>query len=295
MSSLISVIMSTYNRGSILTEAIDSVLNQTYKNIEFIIINDGSTDNTKEILSKYSDDRIRLYTNNRNYGCTFNYYMAQNMSQGKYIAHIDDDDIWKSDKLAIQYEYMERHANIAMCGTFIETFGENARPSWVFYTEPKEIEFSMNFYNPICHSSVMYRNSFVKELHINYDLSKICAQDFDLYKQIILKGGLITNIPQVLVRYRMHKIRLTDIFETQQIQIDNAEKIKNELRLRYLDKTDNEIFKYLTEGFPYNDYNKQNVLNAVKLLDERIKEHNENYISAAVRIKTDIENGVFKF
>ncbi|MBQ9246373.1 glycosyltransferase [bacterium] len=295
MPPLISVVMSTYNRANLLPQAIESVLNQSFDDFEFIIVNDNSTDNTDEILKSYKDNRVKIFTNKTNCGCTFNYHNENTLSKGKYIAHIDDDDIWLDKKLERQYEYMENNQWIAITGTYIETFGDNVRPSWIFYTEPKEIDFSMNFYNPICHSSVMYRKDYIEKNGINYDITKRCAQDFDFYKQIILSGGNIVNIPEVLVKYRMHPIRLTDIIETQQIQIDVAEKTKAELRARYLNKEEEERFKYLTEGFPFNEYNKYNVLGAVQMLENKINKTDINFIKAIDKIKTDILNNLYKF
>ena len=265
---LVSVIMSTYNRGLMLAEAIDSVLNQSFDDFEFIIIDDASTDNTEEIIKSYSDSRIRYFKNRFNCGCTFNYHNANNLARGKYVAHIDDDDIFLQDKLKKQVDYLEKNQNIDMVGTFVDTFGEGVRPSWVFYTEPAVIDFCMNFFNPICHSSVMYRKSFIDKHAVNYDIRKRCAQDYDFYKQFIFNGGLISNIPEMLVKYRMHANRLTDVKETQDIQINNAEIIKKELINRFLDDSLYHKFIELMGGFPFNQYDVDRVEEALNMLFE---------------------------
>lgn len=288
---LVSVIMSTYNREAMLTDAVTSVLNQTFSDFEFIIINDFSTDNTEQIIKNYNDSRIRLFNNHKNCGCTFNYHNANNLAQGKYIAHIDDDDIFLPDKLKKQVDFLEQNQNIDMVGTYIETFGDGTRPSWVFYSEPEYIDFLMNLYNPICHSSVMYRKSFIDRHALNYDISKKCAQDYDFYKQFVLNGGKIANIPEVLVKYRMHASRLTDIKETQDIQIYNAEKVKEELLSRYLNKDELNYFKNLVDGFPFNDYNVENVENAIIMLS---KAHECDFKIAKEIIK-GIKNNKFRF
>lgn len=295
MNPLISVVMSTYNRENMISESIDSILNQTFSDFEFIIIDDSSTDNTFEIIKKYNDKRIKLFKNEKNSGCTFNYHNAQNISKGKYIAHIDDDDISMPLRLEKQFEYMETHSDIALLGTFIETFGENVRPSWVFYTDPLKLDFSMNFYNPICHSSILYRKSFVDEYGINYDISKKCAQDYDFYKQIVQNNGKLANLPNILVRYRMHSKRLTDVKNTQDIQIKNAEKIIEELRTRFLSQDERETVKTLMNGFPFNSYNKDSVIRAIDIIENSIIKINSNYINVAVEIKEDIKNNLFVF
>lgn len=295
MIPTISVIMSTHNRADILSESIDAILNQTYKDYEFIIINDGSTDSTQEILERYSDSRIKLFSNKKNCGCTFNYHNAQNIAKGKYIAHIDDDDISLSERFEKQINYMEQNSDVVLLGTFIETFGENQRPSWVFYTEPEKLYFAMHIYNPICHSSVMYRQSFVEKHAINYDLTKRCSQDYDLYKQIILKNGKITNLDEILVRYRMHKIRLTDIKQTQDIQIFKAEEIKKELISRFLDEDELKEYEILIKDFPFNNYDKESVIKAIEMLSAAMERKGYDYRKVSKEIILDIENNKFQF
>ena len=288
---LVSVIMSTFNREQMIMETIDSVLNQTFEDFEFIIINDASTDSTQSIIEKYNDSRIHLYSNKQNCGCTFNYHNANNLANGKYIAHIDDDDLFLNDKLQKQVEFLEQNPHIDMVGTYIETFGEGARPSWVFYSKPEEIDFLMNLYNPLCHSSVMYRKSFLDKHAINYDISKKCAQDYDFYKQFLLKGAKIANISDVWVRYRMHANRLTDVKETQEIQIENAEIVKKELLSRFF--SDNELveFENLVKGFPFNQYDESAVVKAFETLAIKT-----NVDSLTVqKIIDDIKNKKFVF
>lgn len=292
---LISVIMSTFNRGHFLKQALESVLNQSFSDFEFIIIDDASSDNTDKILKSCTDKRLRLYKNKQQCGCTFNYHNAQNLAQGEFTAHIDDDDIWHKDKLAKQIEFMNRHPEITLSGTFIETFGENRRPSWVFDTDSIKLDFMINFYNPICHSSVIFRNSFIQENCINYDMNKLCAQDYDLYKQIILNGGTLANMPEVLIQYRMHKIRLTDVKETQDIQSNNAEKIKKELLKRFLSDEETEKITEQMTGFPFNEYNTDNVLDAIDYAGRRYTEKYSAPYEIIEAAKNDIQNGLYKF
>lgn len=288
---LVSVIMSTYNRGLMLKEAIDSVLNQSFNDFEFIIIDDASSDNTEEIIKGYSDNRIRYFKNKANCGCTFNYHNANNLAKGKYITHIDDDDIFLQDKLQKQVDFLEENNSVDMVGTFIETFGDGARPSWVFYSESDLIDFCMNFYNPICHSSIMFRKSFIDMHAINYDISKKCAQDYDFYKQFLLKYGNIYNIPEVLVQYRMHANRLTDIKETQDIQINNAEIVKKELLCRYLDDSSYNKFIELMIGFPFNEYDINSVEQALYMLFET-STYDRKVLEKVIQ---DIKNNKFRF
>ncbi len=295
MAPLISVIMSTYNRQNLVKNAIDSILDQTFSNFEFIIINDNSTDNTIDIIKSYDDKRIILLNNKTNCGCTFNYHKAHHIAKGKYIAHIDDDDISMPQRLEKQLDYMEQNNEIALSGTFIETFGENMRPSWVFYTSPLMLDFVMNLYNPICHSSVIYRKTFFDKYQINYDLTKKCAQDYDLYKQILFNGGKLSNIDEILVCYRMHADRLTDIKETQDIQIYNADKTRIELISRFFPAVRAEEILKLTYYFPFNDYKIEDIEKALNLFIQNKKSrelYKEDLIETVIK---DLKEDRFKF
>ena len=292
---LLSVVMSTYNRENLLKDSVDSVLDQSFEDFEFIIVDDCSTDSTFELLSSYNDKRIRLYKNSQNKGCTFNYHISHNLAKGKYIAHIDDDDICMPNRFEKQMKYLEQNPNISLLGTYIETFGENARPSWVFYTEPEKIDFLINFYNPICHSSIVYNKSFADKNFINYDLNCKCAQDYDFYKQFILKGGEIANLDEVLVKYRMHQVRLTDVFDTQQVQIEVAEKVKQQLLSRFFNNEEISVLNKLLFDFPYNNYDKQAVLKAFEIVKEKtlmLNLYSENTIDSVI---SDIKNNLFLF
>ena len=283
--------MSTYNRLQMLPEAVESVLTQSFGDFEFIIIDDNSTDGTFDYLHSLRDDRIKLFKNSENKGCTFNYHVAQNIAKGKYIAHIDDDDISLPYRFEKQISFLESNKEISLLGTFIETFGKNQRPSWVFYTEPEKIDLCMNFYNPICHSSITYRKDFVDKNFINYNLACKCAQDYDFYKQILFAGGKLANINEVLVRYRMHSNRLTDIRASQQIQIDVAEKVKQDLQLRFLSEDEHKEISNLLVGFPYNDYRLDDVVKALEI----VKSKNFYSFETVQSLQEDIKNNLFKF
>ena len=295
MIPAVSVVLSTYNRGMFLKEAVNSVLNQTFDDFEFIITDDNSTDDSFEILKNYKDKRIRLYKNRTNCGCTFNYHNLQNLAHGKYIAHIDDDDYWDKNKLKKQVDFMQNNGDIVLLGSFIETFGENARPAWVFDVNPEKLAFLMNFYNPMCHSSIIYRKNYMEKNGINYDISKKCSQDYDFYKQIILTEGRISNLPEKLVKYRMHKKRLTDITETQKIQIEIAEKVKKELLSKFLNKMETAKIMNLMQDFPFNEYNMENVIKGITVSGEKyIKKYNKQK-SIVEEVKNDILKGLYRF
>lgn len=291
----LSVVMPTHNRAHFLNETIDSVLNQTFSDFEYIIIDDASTDNTESFLRELKDPRIRIYRNSKNTNCTFCNHNGQNLAKGKYIAHLDDDDVLYPDKFEKQLNFLEKNKDIKLLGTFIETFGENQRPSWVFYKDFEVLDFAMNLYNPLCHSSIIYDKEFAESRRINYNLDYKCSEDYDLYKQFILQGGLIANLDEIMCRYRMHKIRLTDINESRQIMEDKAEIIKTELLKRFLSDDEIKTVRVLLKDFPFNEYKTEDVERAFGI----IKTSNRNkglYNPEAIDVVlNDIRNGRYKF
>ena len=292
---LLSVVMSTYNRAHLLKETVESVLNQSFSDFEFIIIDDCSTDNTLQLLQSFKDNRINVLKNSQNKGCTFNYHIAHNLARGKYVAHIDDDDICFPNRFEKQIDFLKQNPDISLLGAFVETFGENVRPSWTFYTEPEKLDFIMNFYNPICHSSIIYDKEFTDKNLINYDLSCKCAQDYDFYKQFLFKGAKIANISDVLVRYRMHQKRLTDVFETQQIQINVAERVKEQLLSRFLSLEEINEVKQLLVDFPYNKYNMENAVKAIDFVGKKAIQQGFYSPEIVDSIVNDVKNNLFSF
>jgi len=293
---IISVVMSTFNRAEYIKESIDSILNQTFTNFEFIIINDGSTDNTSEIVRLYDDNRIKFYVNDKNYGCTFNYHKMQNIAVGKYIAHIDDDDISRKTRLQTQFDFMENNPDIILSGTYISTFGENKRKPWVFYTDHKKLKFSMFFFNPFCHSSVIYRLKSLKNMKINYNNQNKYAQDYAFYKDIIFNGNeKVANIPEILVDYRMHQKRITDINFSRRIQEQIANNLKREMLSTIFNEEEIIYFLSLVKDFPFGNYNSDDVKKATDFLSKKLLSESQEYAQIAKEFKEDIDNGIFIF
>lgn len=135
MGELVSVIIPTYNRGYIIERAIESVQNQTYKELEIIIVDDGSTDNTEEIVSKISDSRIRYIKNPKNSGVSHTRNLGIAAAKGTYLAFQDSDDIWKPEKLQKQMDCMKQGNYGMVYCAFEREFSDGA----VVYYPPKEM------------------------------------------------------------------------------------------------------------------------------------------------------------
>lgn len=149
----VSVVMLTYQRAEMLPQAIESILSQTFSDFEFIIINDGSSDDTDEVVGHYNDSRIRYYRNDRNRGIAFSRNRAASLARGKYIMIMDDDDRSFPERMSGQVSYLEQHSDIAAVAGQIA--GLPRIPQ-----NHDEIAAGLIQYNNFGNANVMYRRSF---------------------------------------------------------------------------------------------------------------------------------------
>lgn len=191
--------MPTYNRGHMVEKAIQSILSQTYKNFEFIIVNDGSTDKTDSILKKWQkrDNRIIILTNAQNMGIVVSLNKALKIAKGDYIARMDDDDISLSTRFEKQIEYLEKHPDITVLGTAIQI--PNINRILRLSSSPEESAILSHFQVPVYHPTTLIRNDFLTKHHIDYTPKYDAAEDTVFWYDIIEKGGKITNLDEPLV------------------------------------------------------------------------------------------------
>ncbi len=210
-SPLVSVILPVYNAQDYLKESIDCILNQSYTNFEFIIINDGSKDDSEKIILSYADPRIKYYYHeNKGLGATLN--IGLGLCKGKYIARQDQDDISNVDRFKKEVEYLEKYPNIFLLGTRAKIFKDNS--DYINYhihaTHPADLKFDLLFDNPFVHSSVMFRKSAIEKIG-NYNSDRNLYEDFDLWSRFSEIGD-VANLPEVLVNYRDHDKGLSKNF-----------------------------------------------------------------------------------
>lgn len=199
---LVSVIIPAYNAEDYIDEAVSSILNQTYRNLEIIIINDNSTDRTYEYLSSIKDNRVRLINNTTNLGCTKSLNIGINNSNGIYIARMDADDISINTRIEKQISYMESNPDIGVCGTWVETFGEK-NELWKYPTDINTLKCKLLFSCELAHPSTIYRKDILEKHNIRYDSNMSYAQDYDLWQKLV-KHTDLCNIPEPLLKYRLH-------------------------------------------------------------------------------------------
>ncbi|MBC7766807.1 glycosyltransferase [Arenimonas sp.] len=197
--------MCTYNRAHFIKQAIDSVLSQTFQDWELLIVDDCSTDNTKKIISTYSDDRIRYIQNPENLGITENRNKALSLSTGEYVAVLDSDDYWiDTNKLSLQNDFLDQNNNYALIGSnmiIVDEQGKTIKKVTYPYVNFL-IKNLLLMKNLFCHSSVLYRKQEILNLG-GYDVTLPIWEDYDMWLKIGLKYKL-ANLSQYTTAYRKH-------------------------------------------------------------------------------------------
>lgn len=198
---LISIIMPVFNGAKFLESAIDSILNQTYTNFEFIIVNDKSTDSSLKIIKSYSDKRIKVLQNKVNSGVAFSLNKALKIAKGKYIARMDADDISHPTRIEKQVNFLDKNSNIIAVGCQVKIIGDNNRITGTrrYPLDPKTCHDYLMLTSPIQHPTLMARAEIYKK--IGYTSEYKTAEDWDLYFKF-LNYGQLSNINQYLYSYR---------------------------------------------------------------------------------------------
>ena len=204
----ISVIVPVYNVESYLERCINSLLNQTYSNLEIILIDDGSTDNSLKLIKKFSDPRIRFFVNEKNSGIAQSTNRGVDESRGEYIALLDDDDEAINNRLALQVEYMEEHPDIAILGGRSIDMDENDKILSLkgsVRNNPKLIKAMLLFGNvDFYNGTAMIRKKFIVDNQLRYRDGCYGMQDYRFYIESS-KCGKITTLDQYLLKYRKHE------------------------------------------------------------------------------------------
>lgn len=196
--------MPAYNAEKYLREAIDSILSQTFTDFEFIIINDGSTDSTKDIILSYTDPRIIYLENEQNSGICVTLNKGLDAARGTYIARMDADDISLPDRFQKQVAYLSTHPEIGVLGTDIEVFGDSIQPyEFRQLHTPEECSAGLIFNSCFAHPSVMMRRHVLESFNLRYKDKFRGLEDYELWWQLN-KLCKLNNLPEILLRYRHH-------------------------------------------------------------------------------------------
>ena len=205
---LVSIVMPVYNTAPFLEEAVNSILNQTFTDFEFIIIDDGSTDGSLELLKTFRDERIILLSNGINRGLVFTLHRGLKAAQGKFIARMDGDDISVPDRLELQVAYLKAHPEADLVASCVELMDEEGKRigHWsddVLHITPESIRSFLPLNNSLAHPSVLAKADIIRAL--GYRAAQKDAEDYDLWLRWASCGYSLHKIPDPLVYHRIRK------------------------------------------------------------------------------------------
>ncbi len=197
--------MPVYNAQEYVQQAIESILNQTYGDFEFLIVNDASSDDSRPIITSFADKRIRLIDNETNLGIARSRNRGVELASGEYIALMDSDDISLPQRLATQVAFMERYRECGVCGGWMRTIGRRSGVIIRYPAECAAIRCAMFFKNKgIANPTAMLRRRVFERLGIRYNPELRCFSDYDFWVRC-LHAIQFANISEVLVEYRLHE------------------------------------------------------------------------------------------
>jgi glycosyltransferase involved in cell wall biosynthesis len=209
----VTVLMSVYNGERYLREAIESILNQTFADFEFLIVNDGSTDASQSIIAAYDDPRIRLVNNPTNIGLAKSLNRGMRLAKGMFVARQDADDISEPERLERQTKFLQDNPQIALVGSWYREIEANGRlrDQVRLPADQTELQWALLFYCPFVHSGVMLRKTlFWQEIGL-YNEAFLYAEDHELWLRTS-RHHLLTNYPAYLVRYRLNPHSMSETY-----------------------------------------------------------------------------------
>jgi glycosyltransferase involved in cell wall biosynthesis len=206
----ISVILPIYNAEKYLSEAIGSILSQTYTDFELLAIDDGSTDKSLDTLKSFTDPRIKIIQNNENSGLISTLNKGIRLAEGEYIARMDADDISLPTRFEKQVDLLDNNPEIGVCSTWIEFFGDS-HEIIKFPLEHEEIYFRFLLGVQVGHANSMIRRDILEKFNIRYNRDYIHSEDTNLWVNL-LPLTRFANIPEILYRYRKYDQQVTQMY-----------------------------------------------------------------------------------
>lgn len=197
-----------YNSATTLCEAVESVLRQTQKDFEFLIIDDASTDETLNVLKRYRDPRIVLLHNETNLGVAITLNRGIESARGSYIARMDADDICEPDRLERQLAFMEKHPGLDLSGSFVRRMGDGFDYVLRFPRGSECLRSYVLLGNPLAHPTVIFRRDALNRHEFRYDSSCGAAQDYELWSRC-LRVMDADNLDEPLVHWRANERSVT--------------------------------------------------------------------------------------
>lgn len=258
----VTVLMTVYNGERYLHASLQSVLNQTFKNFEFLIVNDCSTDNSLDLIKSYKDSRIFIHNNEVNLGQTKSLNVGLRLAKGKYIARMDADDMAFPSWLDKSVDYIRRHPEYAAVGSAAIVMNESGRMKKVQKTPTNfaEVIFHIFFGNAINHVGALFNKEIILK-NGGYNEEFKIAQDYELWSSLIRDAQRFVNIPDVLVAVRVHESSLGYMEEKKKGLTEVAETIYRNitaltnLKISYEDAVKLRMFYRFPEQLTLEEFN----------------------------------------
>lgn len=220
----VTIMMVVHNGEKYIYDCMESISKQTFSDFELLIVNDGSTDRTREIIHSFKDSRIKLIDNTHDYIDSLN--IGLNEANGEYIARIDADDIMLPERIMTQIELMENRKEVDVCASWATIFGKRSGSVAIYKHHIHYPIAKLLRANIFCHSTIMLRKDFLvrnKLMYKRYDY----AEDYKLWTDIAIKGGVFYTVPKPLIRFRISDDQIS--FRKTKEQQNTAHIIQNEL------------------------------------------------------------------
>ncbi len=206
---LVTVILPAYNAAKHLRQAIDSIVAQTYKNFELLVIDDGSTDLTARIILSFRDPRVKYVKNEENLGLIATLNKGIEIARGEYIVRMDADDISLPKRIEKQVSFMQSFPKVGASGTWYYTFGGNGSKKLKVSSDPAWLQANLLFNSCLCHPSTIIRKETLLKNNIRYNPEYKHAEDYDLWIQLSRVSAL-SNIREFLFKYRSHSGQVSE-------------------------------------------------------------------------------------
>lgn len=228
MNPRVSVLLPVYNGDKYLRESIDSILSQDYRDFELLIVDDGSVDRSKGLISEYKDPRIVFIEISRNNGLIGALNKGLSVARGEYVIRMDQDDIALPMRITRQVNFMDRHPEVGAAGSWVLAFGEGGKRIIRTEIDDRMLRVKLLLGNQLIHPSVIIRTSVLNKHNLFYDPDYCHSEDYKMWLDIS-KYAKLANIPKVLLKYRMHPAQTCQEFHL--IQRSNLAKVARRMFL----------------------------------------------------------------
>lgn len=215
----LSVLMCVYNAAEFLQQSIESILVQTFTDFELLIWDDGSSDNSFEIISSYQDPRIRVFRNSHNKGIAYTCNNLIRESKGEYLSRHDSDDISLPGRFQKQMDFLQKYPEISLCGTNVTVFGDKRQKKF-YPLRDEEIRAYMILNDPFCTSTVIFKRP---EIPVYFDESLVVSEDYSFFFELS-KFTKMANLADHLLNYRWHPKNITQL--RKDILADSANQVR---------------------------------------------------------------------